>query len=184
MITHESSIFVNAPGLDALDGALSAPYLEELRSVHAHAPTPILGGPTTADQVRIPPYHPDTPTTRSDAALYMNQINQMDSEMSTRLRELDESGLADDTIVLYCSDHAGVLPRSKRFCYDSGLHIPLVVRFGRNVAHLAPSGPGSTLDEPVCSGTALHEGKTRRTHRPVLAGTARRRTLRHIRRSV
>ncbi|MGW5111180.1 sulfatase-like hydrolase/transferase [Nocardia sp. NPDC004123] len=154
-ITHESSVFLNAPGLDQLDGRLSTPYLEELQGVHTVTSTPILGGPTTPDQVRIPPYYPDTPTTRSDAALYMNQINQMDQEMAARLRELDEAGLAEDTIVLYYSDHAGVLPRSKRFCYDSGLHIPLIARFGRNVADLAPAPAGSTLDEPVCSGTAL-----------------------------
>ncbi|MFE2995375.1 sulfatase-like hydrolase/transferase [Nocardia sp. NPDC059246] len=155
MTTHEISVFLNAPGLDQLDSKVSTPYLQELQSVHSALPTPIVGGPTTPDQVRIPPYYPDTPTTRSDAALYMNQINQMDQEMASRLRELDEAGLADDTIVLYYSDHAGVLPRSKRFCYDSGLHIPLIARFGRNLAHLAPAPPGTVLDEPVCSGTAL-----------------------------
>ncbi|WP_433567136.1 sulfatase-like hydrolase/transferase [Nocardia sp. CA-151230] len=153
--THESSVFLNAPGLDRLDGAMSTPYLQELQAVHAVTATPILGGPTTPGEVRIPPYYPDTPTTRSDAALYMNQINQMDQEMAARLRELDDAGLAEDTIVFYYSDHGGVLPRSKRFCYDSGLHIPLIARFGGNVAELAPAPPGSTLDEPVCSGTAL-----------------------------
>ncbi|GAB2662227.1 hypothetical protein GCM10027169_26050 [Gordonia jinhuaensis] len=153
-MTHESCMALATPTAE-LDGKVATPYLEQLSGIHAVTTTPIVGGPTTAADVHIPPYYPDTPTTRSDAALYANQINQMDSEFAYRLRELDESGLAEDTIVLYFSDHGGVLPRSKRFCHDGGLHIPLVARFGRRVAHLAPARPGSVLDEPVCVGTAL-----------------------------
>lgn len=79
----------------------------------------------------------------------------MDSELAFRLRELDEAGLADDTIILYFSDHGGVLPRSKRFCYDSGLKITLIAHFGRAVSHLAPGPPGSSIDDTVCVGTDL-----------------------------
>ncbi|MEE3853110.1 sulfatase [Gordonia sp. LSe1-13] len=150
-MTHELSMAFAAPDVEGI----STPYLEELTAIHAVAPTPILGGPTRPEDVRIPGYCPDTPTTRTDAASYMNQINQMDAELAFRLRELAEAGLADDTIVLYFSDHGGVLPRSKRFCYDSGLRIPLIARFGRNVAHLAPASPGSSVDDPVCVSTAL-----------------------------
>ncbi|WP_081607525.1 sulfatase-like hydrolase/transferase [Rhodococcus triatomae] len=148
-MTHELSMAFALPGADALPAGITTPYLRELAAAHAVAPTPILGGPTRPQDVRIPSYHPDTPTTRNDAATYLNQINQMDSELAVRLRELEEAGVADDTIVLYFSDHGGVLPRSKRFCYDSGLRIPLVARFGRNVAHHAPAARGSSVDDVV-----------------------------------
>ncbi|MGW5525245.1 sulfatase-like hydrolase/transferase [Gordonia sp. NPDC003950] len=151
-MTHELSMAFLTPSPPP---GISAPYLHELAGIHAVAPTPIVGGPTRPDDVRIPDYYPDTPTTRNDAATYLNQITQMDSELAFRLRELEEAGLADDTIVLYFSDHGGVLPRSKRFCYDSGLKIPLIARFGRNVAHLAPGNPGSTIDDTVCVSTDL-----------------------------
>jgi len=57
--------------------------------------------------------------------------------------------LAGDTIVFYYSDHGGIVPRSKRFVHDSGLHVPLIVRFGKNVQHLAPAAPGTKLDRLV-----------------------------------
>ncbi len=73
----------------------------------------------------------------------------MDAKIAARLAELEAAGLADDTIVFYYSDNGGVLPRSKRYCYDSGLHTPLIVRFGRNWAHLAPEAPGAVVRHPV-----------------------------------
>ncbi|WP_074274372.1 sulfatase-like hydrolase/transferase [Mycobacteroides abscessus] len=116
--------------------------------------TPEFGSISPA-HVRLPPYSPDTETTRTDMATYMLRIQQMDTQLGALLAELEQDGLADDTIVLYYSDHAGVLLRSKRFCYDSGLHVPLIARFGRNFAHLSPACPGSVLAEPVTTSTSL-----------------------------
>jgi arylsulfatase A-like enzyme len=98
---------------------------------------------------QFPLYHPDTPEIRSGWIQYYHQITQMDAELGEVLKKLERDGLADDTIVFYYSDHGGVLPRSKRFCYDSGLRVPLVVRFGKNFQHLAPAAPGAKLDRLV-----------------------------------
>jgi arylsulfatase A-like enzyme len=103
---------------------------------------------TTAD-VTIPPYHPDTPEIRANWAMYHRVVTQMDRQVGDILRKLDEEGVADDTIVFYYSDHAGILPRSKRFLYDTGTHVPLIVRFGKNVQHLDPRPAGSRTDELV-----------------------------------
>ncbi|MCE9548759.1 MAG: sulfatase-like hydrolase/transferase [Planctomycetia bacterium] len=97
----------------------------------------------------LPPYHPDTPEIRSNWVEYYHQITKMDAQMGSVLAKLQRDGLADDTIVFYYSDHGGILPRSKRFVYDSGLHVPLIVRFGRNFQNLAPAPPGSRLDRLV-----------------------------------
>ncbi|MHA4820320.1 sulfatase-like hydrolase/transferase [Streptomyces aculeolatus] len=104
---------------------------------------------TPPESVRLPAYHPDTPTLRRDRAHYYDRMSTMDAQIAARLDELEAAGLADDTIVFYYSDNGGVLPRSKRYCYDSGLHTPLIVRFGKNVAHLAPDEPGSVVRHPV-----------------------------------
>lgn len=78
--------------------------------------------------VRVPPYLPDTPTVRADLARYYDHIAALDAQLLDRLAELHADGLDEDTIVFYYSDHGGIHGRSKRFCYDSGLRVPLVAR--------------------------------------------------------
>lgn len=106
-------------------------------------------GPTPLDAVSIPPFYPDTPTTRTDAAQHYDRLAQMDGELAARLAELDADGLAEDTIVFVFSDNGGVLPWSKRFANDRGLRVPLIVRIPEKWSHLAPARPGSVVDVPV-----------------------------------
>lgn len=101
------------------------------------------------EKVPIPPYHPRTPEVQHDWAQYYDRIQQMDEQVGALLRQLDEAGLRENTIVFYYSDHGGVLGRSKRFMYESGLHIPLIIRFPEKYRHLAPGDPGSTTDRIV-----------------------------------
>jgi len=77
----------------------------------------------------VPPYHPDTPVVRKDWARYYDNITAMDYQVADLLAELEEAGLADDTIVFYYSDHGAGMPRGKRWLYDSSLHVPLIVRY-------------------------------------------------------
>lgn len=93
--------------------------------------------------VPIPPYHPDTDLIRHDWAQYYDRITDMDSIVGIFLDSLDAQGLADNTIVFYYSDHGGVLARSKRFLYETGTHVPFIVRFPDKFQYMAPSGPGS-----------------------------------------
>jgi arylsulfatase A-like enzyme len=97
----------------------------------------------------LPPYHPDTPEIRSNWIEYYRDVTKMDGEVGEILDKLAASGQADDTIVFYYSDHGGILPRSKRYVYDSGLHVPMLIRFGKNVQDLAPASPGTKLDRLV-----------------------------------
>src|SRR5260221_2509284 len=109
---------------------------------------PLAGG-TDPKSMRIPAYCPDTAETRADRALYYDQHRRLDGQVRQLLAQLKEDGLEDDTIVFYYGDNGGVLPRSKRFAYDSGLHVPLIIRYGKNWQHLAPSGPGTRVESPV-----------------------------------
>lgn len=86
----------------------------------------------------LPPYHPDTPEVRHDWAQYYDKITEMDQEVGQRLAELEKAGLADDTIIFYYGDHGAGMPRSKRWPYNSGLRVAVVVYFPPKFAHLAP----------------------------------------------
>ncbi|MDP6794481.1 MAG: sulfatase-like hydrolase/transferase [Verrucomicrobiota bacterium] len=88
--------------------------------------------------VRLPAYHPDTPEVRKDWAQYYDRITMMDKLVGKNLREIEESGLTNDTIVFYYGDHGSGMPRSKRWPYFSGLNVPLIVHVPEKFKHLAP----------------------------------------------
>jgi len=102
-------------------------------------------------KVRVPAYHPDTPEVRRDWAQYHDRITMMDAQLGERLRELEDAGLAEDTIVFYWGDHGSGMPRNKRWPYDSGLRVPLIAHFPEKWKSLAPDGytTGGTSDRLV-----------------------------------
>ena len=87
--------------------------------------------------VRVPAYHPDTPEVRQDWAQYYDKMTAMDAQVGDALKELEEAGLADDTIVMYWGDHGIGLPRGKRFAGNSGLSVPLIVHIPEKFNSLA-----------------------------------------------
>ena len=89
-------------------------------------------------KVRLPAYHPDLPEVRQDWAQYYDKVTEADAIAGERLRELEQAGLSGDTIIFYYGDHGSGMPRSKRWTYNSGLHVPLVVYFPDKWKHLAP----------------------------------------------
>ncbi len=101
------------------------------------------------DRIPLPPYHPDTPVIRRDWVNFYDQMTLMDAQVGKVLTELEQSGLAESTIVFYYSDHGGALPRGKRNIHDSGTRVPLIVRFPKQWAHLAPAKPGEWVDDLV-----------------------------------
>jgi len=102
-------------------------------------------------KVRVPAYLPDTPEVRHDWAQYYDNLTELDRIVGQRLRELEQAGLADDTIVFYYGDHGAGMPRSKRWPYNSGLQVPLIVHIPEKFRHLATEdyGPGATSDRLV-----------------------------------
>ena len=101
--------------------------------------------PTTTDPqtVFVAPYHPDTPTFRYTNARYRDRIMQMDQQIGAVVDQLAADGLLDETFIFYFGDHGGVLPRGKGYAYDSGLHVPLVVRIPEKWKHLVDAQVGS-----------------------------------------
>lgn len=106
---------------------------------------------TDPAKVRVPAYHPDVPEVRSDWARYYDIVALVDADAAALIRELDEAGLLEDTIIFYFADHGSGMPRSKRTPLNSGLQVPLIVYFPDNWIHLAPPEyrPGGVSDRLV-----------------------------------
>ena len=122
-VTHESQIFPSSP---------------------ARAGKPLITNP---GQLAVPPYYPDTPLVRQELARMYDNIADLDAEVGVILKQLEEDGLADNTIVFYWSDHGDGVPRAKRSLYDSGLRVPLMIRWPKGLA--SPIAPGSVRDDLV-----------------------------------
>lgn len=87
---------------------------------------------TDPADIVLPPYFPDTPKVRTSMARMYSSITHNDGLFGDLLNQLEEDGLADNTIVFHWSDH-GPLPRGKRWPYDSGVHVPMIVRWPRRI---------------------------------------------------
>lgn len=94
-------------------------------------------------EVKLAPYHPDTATFRYTHARYLDNMLKIDDQVGKVLAELKKDGVLEDTFVFYLGDHGGVLPRGKGYAFDSGLHVPLVVRIPANFKHLVKREIGS-----------------------------------------
>ncbi len=100
---------------------------------------------TSPDRVALFPYHPDTPTFRYTAARYHDCMAAVDGVVGRTVAQLEEDGLLEDTFVFYFGDHGGVLPRGKGYIYESGLHVPLVVRIPAKWKDRVKAAPGSRV---------------------------------------
>ncbi len=99
----------------------------------------------------VPAYHPDTPEVRHDWAQYYDKVTEMDVQVGSRLKELEKAGLMDETIVFFYGDHGSGMPRSKRWPYNSGLHVAMIIYVPEKFRHLAPKqySPGGVSDRLV-----------------------------------
>jgi N-sulfoglucosamine sulfohydrolase len=100
--------------------------------------------PAKADpaKVSIPPYYPDHPVTRKDWAEYLDAATELDRKIGLILAQLEADGLADSTVILFFGDHGESHVRGKQFCYEEGLHIPLIVHWPKSFP--APKHFGGT----------------------------------------
>ena len=81
-----------------------------------------------AGKLPLPPYYPDTPVVREDWKRNYELITAMDAWAGRLIAQLKEDGVYDNTIIFFWSDHGVGLPRAKRWLYDSGTRVPLIVR--------------------------------------------------------
>jgi arylsulfatase A-like enzyme len=114
--------------------AAGQPFFAVFNCIYTHEGQTFPRAPKRATVVKpqdvpLPPYYPDTPLVRQTVAHSYNNIVAMDAWVGERLAELEHDGLLDSTIIFFFSDHGVGLPRGKRNSYDSGLRVPLLIRF-------------------------------------------------------
>ena len=143
MVTHESGVF---RPLGSMPESVTHFVTQLLRWWVNDGPVPEIVAPS---EVPVPPYYPDTPTVRADIARHYNNIAFMDQQVGEILAQLEADGLADSTIVIWTTDHGDGLPRAKRDLYDSGIRVPMIIRWP---AAFRPDGvaPGA-VDERLIS---------------------------------
>lgn len=99
----------------------------------------------------LPPYYPDTPIVREDWKRNYELITAMDTWVGDHITALKDAGLYEDTIIIYWSDHGVGLPRAKRWLYDSGTRVPLIVRIPEKWRIKNQGQPGTTDDQLISS---------------------------------
>ncbi len=80
-------------------------------------------------KVRVPPFYPDTDSVRRDIARHYTNISETDDWVGQKLKELEDAGQLDNTIIFFWSDHGDGLPFYKREITDRGLRVPLIIRY-------------------------------------------------------
>ena len=106
-----------------------------------------VGSNTKADpaDMKIQPQHPDTELFRYTYARHQDRIMDVDNNVAKTIKDLENDGLLEDTFVIYFGDNGGTLPGSKGYVYETGLHVPLVVRVPENFKHLVPATRGKHI---------------------------------------
>lgn len=122
--THESGLFTPLGSLPHSPIHFGVQLLRAWRYGLGSGGAPVVPGALT-----VPPYYPDTPTVRAELARHYENIRRMDKAIGAVLARLAEDGLLESTVIVWTTDHGDGLPRAKRELFDSGIHVPLVVRW-------------------------------------------------------
>ena len=101
------------------------------------------------DNAPLPVFMPDTPLASARTALFYDGLMQVDRHVGEVREKLVSAGVLDNAIVFFWSDHGTGFPRGKTHVYEDGLRVPLIIRFPEKYQHLAPSSPGTVVDDLV-----------------------------------
>jgi N-sulfoglucosamine sulfohydrolase len=79
------------------------------------------------DAIEVPPYLPDNSEVRRDLTHFHQNIKDTDEAIGGVLVAIANSEFADNTVVIFTTDHGCPFPRAKSTYYDPGIRIPLVM---------------------------------------------------------
>ncbi|MEH6619235.1 sulfatase [Maribacter arcticus] len=84
------------------------------------------------EEIKVPPYFPDTDVVRHDMAVNYSNLKRLDNQIGKILNQLKSNGLYENSYIFFYGDHGGPFPRYKRALYDTGLKVPMVIKFPAN----------------------------------------------------
>ena len=112
-----------------LEGAPTTPFFLDVGFFETHREFPPLQDSSENPNYCLPPSPlPDTLETREDMARYKAGARELDRKMGVVLDALEQSGLAESTLVICTTDHGIAFPRMKCNLNDSGIGTMLIVR--------------------------------------------------------
>jgi len=103
----------------------------------------------TPDNVTPPPYYPDHEITRQEWARYLNSVSGMDQGIGRILKKLRDDGLADNTVIMFFGDNGRLEARGIHWCYDTGLHVPMIIHWPKNFPAPPQYKPGSVNGQVI-----------------------------------
>ncbi|MBI4166585.1 MAG: sulfatase, partial [Acidobacteria bacterium] len=118
-------------------------FMETHRSFHRF-PT----RPTDPASVHLPPYLPDHPAVREDWAMYLDDMQHLDVKVGKVLDRLKQENLLDETIIFFFGDNGRPWPKGKKFLYEPGIHVPLIIRVPEKFS-IPAIKPGSVSDDLI-----------------------------------
>lgn len=107
--------------------------------IYPERPLATLPSTTWGHRARLDGAHLDPDRIRRIRALYYGMTTQVDDGIGRLMHELNELGLADNTVIIYCSDHGDMLGdhglSQKCVPYEASVRIPMMMRWpGRTEA--------------------------------------------------
>ena len=103
----------------------------------------------TPENVTPPPYYPDHPVVREEWARYLNSVSGMDVRVGWILDRLKKDGVADNTIIIFFGDNGRLEARGIHWCWDTGLHVPMIVHWPKNFPAPPQYKPGTANDQVI-----------------------------------
>jgi len=91
------------------------------------------------DTVQLQPWLPDRPGIRHDTASLNGIVSVFDDAVGRLVEAMEQSGHAENTLLIVTTDHGTAMPRAKCTCYDPGTKTTLILRYpgawGQGVIH-------------------------------------------------
>ncbi|HVT86820.1 MAG TPA: sulfatase [Chitinophagaceae bacterium] len=101
------------------------------------------------NEIYVPGFLPDIPDVRKEVAQYYGSVYRADQSIGAVLEALNESGMAENTLVIFLSDHGAAFPFSKSQCYFNSDKTPLIIKWPHKVK------PGTMDSTHLISGIDL-----------------------------
>jgi arylsulfatase A-like enzyme len=103
------------------------PFFLNIGVEEVHRPFKIWGDPVETESVKVPPFLPDNNIIRKELAEYYGAINRVDETIGKVMNMLDKTGLKENTLFIYTTDHGSPFPRAKCTLYDPGIRTVLIM---------------------------------------------------------